>query len=67
VEETWWTIEVGIPLEQMGVQVISPGTTWGFNLARIRHGGADMGEYGEWAPTYGRAHSSDHFGFLLFD
>jgi len=63
VEETFWTVEIAIPVAQFQ-RTIRPGEVWGFNLARTRIAAA---EYGQWTPTYGMALRPDRFGFLLFD
>jgi len=64
VEETFWTLEIAIPVAQFERQIKS-GDIWGFNLARTRI--ANAAEYGQWTPTYGMALRPDRFGFLLFD
>ena len=54
-----------ITSEQLDSVEISPGQTWGFNVARVRI--ANASEYGQWAPTYGWSHFPDRFGFLVFE
>ena len=44
---------------------IESGAIWGFNIARVWITNAS--EYGQWVPTYGLAHRSDRFGFLIFE
>ena len=63
-DETFWTVELGIPVDQFKKK-IKAGDIWGFNVARIRI--ANAAEYGQWVPTYGRARRPDRFGFLVFE
>ena len=65
VEDTFWTIEIEIPADQLHQSKIQSGDIWGFNIARVRI--ANASEYGQWTPTYGDAHRPDRFGFLIFD
>lgn len=65
VNETYWSLEIEIPLDQFGQAAPKSGAVWGANLARIRI--ANASEYGQWAPTYGSALRPDRFGFLVFD
>jgi len=65
VEDTFWTIEIEIPADQLHQGRIQSGDIWGFNVARVRI--ANASEYGQWTPTYGNAHRPDRFGFLVID
>lgn len=65
VSETWWSMEIEIPMAQFGEGDLGAGAVWGANLARIRI--ANASEYGQWVPTYGSALRPDRFGFLVFE
>ncbi|MFC1526238.1 HEAT repeat domain-containing protein [Candidatus Latescibacterota bacterium] len=64
VADTYWSLELAIPMAQFGVAVPATGDVWGANIARIRIAGS---EYGQWAPTYGSALRPDRFGYLVFE
>ena len=63
-DETFWTVELGIPVDQFKKK-IKVGDIWGFNVARIRI--ANAAEYGQWVATYGSSRRPDRFGFLVFE
>jgi len=65
VADTFWSAEVEFPIANLPDIGTTPSAIWGFNVARVRIGNA--GEYGQWTPTYGDAHSPQSFGFLIFD
>ena len=65
VEETFWSLEIEIPAPQLHNSSISRGDVWGFNVARVRI--ANASEYGQLAPTYGRADQPHLFNFLVFE
>ena len=68
VEETFWTLEIEIPLGEVAETKVRKGTIWGFNVARVRMGNAS--EFCQWAPTHGTSDSGlrPHlFGFLIFE
>jgi hypothetical protein len=59
-----WSLELAIPLSDLGVRPGSPGT-WRANFYRSRHPGG--GEYQAWSPT-GKHHFNmpERFGFVKF-
>ncbi len=65
VQPDAWTAEIKIPLADLEMADIVPGTIFGFNVATVRIGNAS--EYGQWAPTYGSSRRPEQFGFLLFE
>jgi hypothetical protein len=65
VADTFWVVEVAIPVGQLQGDGYHKGDVWGFNIARVRIGNAS--EYGQWVPTYGYSRQPDRFGFLLFE
>ena len=65
VEEKFWTLEIEIPLKEVGATKVRKGTIWGFNVSRVRI--AHKGEYDQWVPTYGSSLRPDLFGFLIFE
>lgn len=64
VEEAFWTLEMRVPMKDLGVSGVKRGDIWGFNVARVRV--AHKGEYDQWVPTYGQSLRPDRFGFLVF-
>ena len=58
-----WTIELAIPLADLGTAVPQPGTIWGFNLARRR---PRTEEFGSWSMA-GSFGAPAQFGDLVFD
>ena len=65
VEETFWTLEMRIPFEALGVSDVGEGDIWGLNVARVRV--AHKGEYDQWVPTYGYPLRPERLGFLVFN
>ena len=65
VRDTFWTLELAIPSDQLDHGPAHPGQVWGFNIARVRIGNGS--EFGQWAPTYGDAHRPGRFGFMFFE
>ncbi len=63
--DTFWTVEIQVPVHRLDSQRLGYGAIWGFNFARVRV--ANSSTYAQWAPTYGSAHRPDRFGFLVFD
>ena len=49
VEEDSWSVEVGIPYEELGASRPAKGTIWGFNVISTRMG-VDA-EQAQWVPT----------------
>jgi len=65
VAETFWTVELELPVADLRDESVAAGEVWGFNVARVRIGNA--AEYGQWVPTYGIAHRPERFGLLVFE
>lgn len=65
IEEAFWTLEMRIPFEALGVSDIRKGDIWGFNVARVRI--AHKGEYDQWVPTYGYPLRPERLGFLVLN
>lgn len=60
--EDAWTIEVAIPLADLGGA--APGDRWGFNVGRERQA-SGSNELSAWSPTYGKFLVPERFGELL--
>jgi thioredoxin-like negative regulator of GroEL len=65
VEETQWTLEMRIPVKDLGKPSVEPGAVWGFNITTTRCGA--ISEQGQWTPTYGSSNRPERFGFMLFE
>ena len=50
IEEDAWTVEMAIPLKELGADPV-PGSTWGFQMARHRPRQEERKSY-QWAPTF---------------
>ena len=60
--EDAWTVEVAIPLADLGGA--QPGDRWGLNIGRERQAGGSN-ELSAWSPTYGQFLVPERFGELL--
>ncbi|MDD5698753.1 MAG: sugar-binding protein [Victivallaceae bacterium] len=59
-----WTMEVSIPFKTLGVNNITDGTTWGFNLCR---GNPEKNEWSIWSCPNGiNFHAPEYFGKIKF-
>jgi tetratricopeptide (TPR) repeat protein len=65
VEEQQWTLEIRIPVKDMGKQSVESGAIWGFDITTTRCG--NMSEQGQWVPTYGYSNRPERYGFLVFE
>lgn len=60
-----WTVTMAIPLAALGVEKITPGDVWGFNVCRVRTT-CKPPEYTCWSPTFGLFNQPKRFGYLIF-
>lgn len=66
VGEESWTVEIAVPLESIGVETVSEGDSWRFNVHRTRRSTAQPNEYQALSPTLGGFHQPSMFGRLEF-
>jgi hypothetical protein len=64
--EDAWTVEIAVPLESIGVESLSAGDSWRFNVHRTRRSTTDRDEYQALSPTLGGYHQPSMFGVLNF-
>ena len=63
-----WTLELAIPLEELGVAEVKPGAVWGVNLARARQSKpGSSAEQTCWSCTNGNHLQPGYFGYVLFE
>ena len=60
-----WYAEIAVPFKGLGIGVPTPGTVWGFNLARERRAGGGTQLF-NWADVEAIFHSPQLFGHLWF-
>ncbi len=65
IEEKFWTLELGIPFEDLEGAKVGKGTVWRINLVRVR---IEDSEYCEWIPEAGGLYQRpQRLGLLVFD
>jgi hypothetical protein len=58
-----WTLELALPLRELGIADLAPGTLWRFNLCRNKRSGpSDLHESSQWVPTVRNYNSPHEFG-----
>ncbi|HNT34287.1 MAG TPA: sugar-binding protein, partial [bacterium] len=63
-EQDAWTVEVSIPVAELGVKSIKPADLWFGNFCRSRHAGSELSS---WNRTGASFASPKSFGALIFD
>lgn len=58
-----WTMEIALPLRELGIEAAAPGQVWRFNLCRNKRSGpGDLHESSQWIPTLQNYNSPKDFG-----